>query len=286
MAIIHPQFSPNLLTIDPFLAPIINWVIGPLAIRWYGFMYVIAFISFLIVCRIQIKWQTDTAKGFNKKDVDDILFFGAVGVILGGRLGYVVFYKFSYYIEHFNEVLKLWQGGMSFHGGFIGVLIALTIWAKSRQKSILQLGDFIAPAIPLGLAAGRIGNFINGELWGRVTDTDAWWAMVFPQAGDISAQVARHPSQLYQASLEGFTLFIIVALFAKKQRPQGSIVGLFIAGYGLCRFIVEFAREPDQYLGLLSFGLSMGQILSIPMIILGIYLMIQHKLKINKYVNK
>ncbi len=279
MAIIHPQFSPNLLTIDSFLIPIIDWVIGPLSIRWYGLMYVAAFISFLIVCRMQIKWQTDTAKGFNKQEVDDILFFGAVGVILGGRLGYVIFYKLSYYIEHFNEILQLWQGGMSFHGGFIGVVFALTLWAKSRQKSILQLGDFIAPAIPLGLAAGRIGNFINGELWGRTTNIHAWWAMVFPQAGDLAANVARHPSQLYQAGLEGFTLFIIVALFARKQRPKGSIMGLFIAGYGVCRFIVEFAREPDQYLGLLTFGLSMGQILSIPMIILGIYLMVQNKLK-------
>lgn len=282
MALIHPQFSPNALTIDSFLIPILNWTVGPIFIRWYGLMYIIGFILFVMICRLQIKWQTQPSKRFNHADVEDILFFGVIGVIIGGRLGYILFYKFNYYIENTHEILKLWHGGMSFHGGLIGVVFSLIIWAKSRKKSILQLGDFIVPAIPLGLAAGRIGNFINGELWGRITHSDAWWAMAFPQAGDIAAGVARHPSQLYQAGLEGLLLFIVLAIFARKKRPTGAIFGLFIAGYGICRFIVEYAREPDFGLGLLLFNLSMGQILSIPMILFGAYLMAYHKINSNK----
>jgi phosphatidylglycerol---prolipoprotein diacylglyceryl transferase len=268
MAITHPQFNSVALSI------------GPISIHWYGLMYIAAFILFVLVCRLQIKLNTSqkrfsAAYGFTKQQIDDILFFGAMGVIFGGRVGYVVFYKLSFYLANPSDIIKVWQGGMSFHGGFIGVILALILWAKLNKKSILQLGDFVAPAIPLGLLTGRIGNFINGELWGRVTDSSAWWAMIFPQAHDISADIARHPSQLYQAGLEGLLLCIITYTFAyKKARPTGSILGLFIAGYGICRFIVEFAREPDAHLGLLNMGLSMGQLLSIPMVISGMALIV------------
>jgi phosphatidylglycerol---prolipoprotein diacylglyceryl transferase len=275
MAIIHPNFDSTAISI------------GPIAIHWYGLMYIVAFILFIAICRLQVKLREKSqsgtndknrfiaAQGFNKQDIDDILFYGAMGVILGGRLGYVLFYKLNYYLSNPADIMKVWQGGMSFHGGFLGVVFALILWAKLKKQSVIQLADFVAPAIPLGLAAGRIGNFINGELWGRPTDPNAWWAMIFPQAGDLAAGIARHPSQLYQAGLEGITLFIIVWWFARKpSRPAGSIIGLFVAGYGVCRFIVEFAREPDAHLGLFDIGLSMGQLLSIPMIIVGAALMI------------
>jgi phosphatidylglycerol---prolipoprotein diacylglyceryl transferase len=252
---IHPNFD------------LVAFSIGPLSVRWYGLMYLLAFVLFVVICRVQIKYRFAPAKGFSKDDVEDILFWGAIGVILGGRLGYVVFYKWSYYLQNPSEILAVWQGGMSFHGGFIGVVLALFAWSLRRGKAPLQLADFVAPAIPLGLAVGRMGNFINGELWGRATDPNAWWAMVFPQAGD---GIARHPSQLYQVGLEGLTLFVVTGWFASKPRPAGAVVGVFVAGYGVCRFIVEFAREPDAHLGLLGMGLSMGQWLSLPMIAVGL----------------
>ncbi len=260
MPMMHPNFDPIALSI------------GPVALRWYGLMYLLAFILFVVVCRIQIKRQYLSAKGINKDDVDDMLFWGAMGVILGGRLGYVLFYKFSYYLERPSEILAVWEGGMSFHGGFLGVVVALCLWAYIRQKNVLQLADFVAPAMPLGLAAGRMGNFINGELWGRATDPNAWWAMVFPQAGD---GIARHPSQLYQFGLEGLTLFVITWWFARKPRPAGAVIGVFVSGYGLCRFMAEFAREPDKHLGLLGLGLSMGQWLSLPMVLVGVGLLVR-----------
>ena len=251
---IHPNFDP------------IAFAIGPLALRWYGLMYLLAFVLFVLMCRVQIKRGFAAAKGFSKDDIDDVLFWGAMGVILGGRLGYVVFYKFNYYLSHPKEILAVWEGGMSFHGGFLGVVVALLLWSWRRNRSALQLADFVAPAIPLGLVAGRMGNFINGELWGRATDPAAWWAMVFPQAND---NIARHPSQLYQMGLEGFALFALTWWFASKPRPAGAVVGVFVAGYGVCRFIAEFAREPDAHLGLLSLGLSMGQWLCVPMVLVG-----------------
>jgi phosphatidylglycerol---prolipoprotein diacylglyceryl transferase len=255
MPMIHPNFDPIALAI------------GPLALRWYGLMYLLAFVLFVVMCRVQIKQGFAAAKGFSKDQVDDLLFWGAIGVILGGRLGYVLFYKFSYYLQNPSEILAVWQGGMSFHGGFLGVVLALFLWSWKYKKPPLQLADFVAPAIPLGMAAGRMGNFINGELWGRETDPSAWWAMIFPQAGD---NVARHPSQLYQLGLEGLTLFVVTWWFARQPRPAGAVVGVFVAGYGICRFIVEFAREPDKHLGLLGMGLSMGQWLSLPMIVVGV----------------
>ena len=238
---------------------------------------------FLWLGRRRIK-QGNTA--FTKEMLDDFLGWGAIGVILGGRLGYILFYKFSYYLEHPLDMIKVWEGGMSFHGGFLGVVIAMWIFSRQHKISTLKTMDFVAPLVPLGLASGRIGNFINGELWGRITDINAFWAMGFPQARaeDLNAAVRnplwaewmqqyhvlpRHPSQLYQFALEGICLFIVVWIFSKKPRPTGQVASLFLGGYGFFRFIAEYARQPDDYLGLLTLGLSMGQWLSVPMIVLG-----------------
>lgn len=249
--LIHPQFDPIALHL------------GPLAIRWYGLMYLAAFALFLGLGRYRMRTRPDL--GWHRRELDDLLFFGVLGVVLGGRLGYIVFYKAAYYLQHPVEIFAVWQGGMSFHGGFLGVLVAMWLFARKSGKPWLAVTDFIAPLVPLGLGAGRIGNFINGELWGR--PTDAPWGMIFPQAAD---GIARHPSQLYQFALEGLALFALLWWFSAKPRPAGAVSGLFLIGYGSFRFLAEFAREPDNFLGLLSLGLSMGQWLSLPMIIAGI----------------
>lgn len=249
--LIHPQFDPVALHI------------GPLAIRWYGLMYLTAFGLFLGLGRYRMRARPDL--GWHRRELDDLLFYGVMGVVLGGRLGYIVFYKAAYYLQHPLEIFAVWQGGMSFHGGFLGVLVAMWLFSRKSGKSWLGVTDFIAPLVPLGLGAGRIGNFINGELWGRPTDVS--WGMVFPQAGD---GIARHPSQLYQFALEGLALFALLWWFSAKPRPAGAVSGLFLIGYGSFRFLAEFAREPDNFLGLLSLGLSMGQWLSLPMIFAGV----------------
>lgn len=268
---IHPQFDPVLISI------------GPLAIRWYALSYIVGFMLFLWLGRRRIA-QGNTL--FTREMLDDFLTWGILGVIIGGRLGYVLFYKFSTYIDHPLDIFKVWEGGMSFHGGFLGVLAAMWLFSRKHKISFLKTMDFVAPLVPLGLASGRIGNFINGELWGRVTDINAFWAMGFPQAHyeDVEAaahnplwaewlqqyaMLPRHPSQLYQFALEGICLFIVLWIFSKKTRPDGQIASLFLAGYGFFRFLAEFARQPDDYLGLLTLGLSMGQWLSVPMIVLG-----------------
>ena len=192
-----------------------------------------------------------------------------MGVVIGGRLGYCLFYKPDYYLANPLDIFKIWQGGMSFHGGLLGVLGAFTWFARSRKRPWLQVADFVAPCVPTGLASGRIGNFINGELWGRAADPSLPWAMVFPQSGSM---IARHPSQLYQFLLEGLLLFIILWLYARKERKPGQVAALFLLGYGVFRFIAEYFREPDDFLGLLSMGLSMGQWLCIPMILGGMAL--------------
>ena len=268
---IHPQFDPVLISI------------GPLAIRWYALSYIVGFMLFLWLGRRRIA-QGNTL--FTREMLDDFLTWGILGVIIGGRLGYVLFYKFSTYIDHPLDIFKVWEGGMSFHGGFLGVLAAMWLFSRKHKISFLKTMDFVAPLVPLGLASGRIGNFINGELWGRVTDINTFWAMGFPQAHyeDVEAaahnplwaewlqqyaMLPRHPSQLYQFALEGICLFIVLWIFSKKTRPDGQVASLFLAGYGFFRFLAEFARQPDDYLGLLTLGLSMGQWLSVPMIVLG-----------------
>ena len=235
--------------------------LGPLAIHWYGLMYLTAFASAWLLGR----WRISHGKTrLTLKGLEDIIFYGVLGVIVGGRLGYVVFYKPIYYLSHPVEIFYLWEGGMSFHGGLLGVLAMVTWLARSRKYKWLEVSDFVAPLIPLGLAAGRLGNFINGELWGRPSTLA--WAMVFPQSGD---GIARHPSQLYQLGLEGLLLFALVWWFANKPRPTGQVSAVFLMGYGFFRFIAEYAREPDDFLGLLTAGLSMGQWLSLPMIAAG-----------------
>ena len=247
--LIHPQFDPVALHL------------GPLAIRWYGLMYLLAFGLFLLLGRQRIK--TGPQPGWTVKELDDLLFYGVLGVVLGGRIGYVLFYQPAHFLAHPLEIFSVWQGGMSFHGGFLGVLVAMGLFARKTGKSWLTVTDFIAPLVPLGLGAGRIGNFINGELWGRPTDVP--WAVVFPQIDSIP----RHPSQLYQFALEGLALFTLLWLFSRKPRPTGAVSGLFLIGYGSFRFLAEFTREPDSFLGLLALNLSMGQWLSLPMIVAG-----------------
>jgi phosphatidylglycerol:prolipoprotein diacylglycerol transferase len=252
--LVHPQFDP------------IAFHIGPVAVRWYGLMYLVAFVLVLVLGKIRARRNLLT--GWHPRDVDDMLFYGVFGVIIGGRLGYVLFYKPLYYLAHPLEIVQVWTGGMSFHGGFLGVLFALWLFARNRNKRWLDVTDFVAPLVPLGLAAGRLGNFINGELVGRVTDVP--WAMVFPQVD----MLPRHPSQLYQLALEGVLLFLFLWWYSSRPRPTGAVSGMFLVGYGALRFIAEFAREPDSFLGLLAGGLSMGQWLSLPMIAAGFLMVI------------
>jgi phosphatidylglycerol:prolipoprotein diacylglycerol transferase len=255
--LIHPNFDPVALAI------------GPVSIHWYGLTYLAAFALFyaLGLRRLQHPpFAALSAQGiWQKRDVEDILFFGVMGVIAGGRVGYCLFYQPSYYLSNPLEIFALWQGGMSFHGGLIGVIVALLWFAKSRQRHALQVLDFVAPCVPTGVAAGRMGNVLNGELWGRVADPSLPWGMVFAHAG----VEPRHPSQLYQFLLEGLLLFVVLWWFARRPRPLGQVSAVFAMGYGVLRFVAEFFREPDAHLGLLSLGMSMGQWLCVPMVLGG-----------------
>lgn len=248
--LIHPQIDPVAIAV------------GPLAIRWYGLMYLIGFGAAFLLARSRIK--QGRSGNISYAVFDDLFFFSVLGVVLGGRLGYVLFYKPAYYFSHPLEIFAVWQGGMAFHGGFLGVLLAMVYIARKHRIHWLAIMDFIAPLVPPALAAGRIGNFINGELWGRVTDLP--WGMVFRGAGPLP----RHPSQLYQFALEGVLLFLILWLYSARPRPTGAVSAMFLIGYGALRFAAEFFREPDDFLGLLALSLSMGQWLSLPMILAGI----------------
>lgn len=250
---VHPQFDPIALQL------------GPLAVRWYGLMYLLGFALIWMLGHWRIAAQPGSV--WTGKDLDDALFYGILGTIIGGRLGYVLFYKFGYYLAEPWRIFFLWEGGMSFHGGFLGVVIAMWLYARSRRQDWLAITDLIAPLVPLGLAAGRFGNFINAELWGRPTDLP--WAMIFPNVDSVP----RHPSQLYEFALEGVALFVLLWWFSSKPRARGAVSALFLIGYGVFRFSVEFTREPDNFLGLLALGLSMGQWLSLPMIAAGALLM-------------
>ena len=256
--LIHPQFNPVALSV------------GPLSIHWYGLMYLAAFFQFWWLGKHRIQthpWLLQS--GWTVQQLDDLLFYGVLGVILGGRLGQVLFYEPGYYFANPSQILAIWQGGMSFHGGFLGVLVAMAYCAYKWQRSWLGVTDFIAPLVPLGLAAGRIGNFINGELWGRVADPSLPWAMVFPRVDSLP----RHPSQLYQAAMEGLMLFLILWIYSGKARPSGAISGVFLIGYGAFRFLAEFFRTPDDGIFGLSEVISMGQWLSLPMILVGVLML-------------
>lgn len=250
--LIHPQFDPIAISL------------GPIAIRWYGLMYLAAFIQFILLGRLRIK--ANPLGGWNNDQLDDLLFYGVLGVIIGGRLGQVLFYDPGYYAAHPSEILAVWKGGMSFHGGFLGVLVAMGLWSHKYRKPWFEVTDFIAPLVPLGLAFGRIGNFINGELWGRIADPSLPWTMAFPQAGDMQP---RHPSQLYHVGLEGVALFVVLWLYTREDRPRKAASGLFLIGYGVFRFATEYFREPDSGIFGHSYIMSMGQWLSLPMIFAG-----------------
>lgn len=254
--LVHPDFDPVAIHL------------GPLAIRWYGLMYLVGFGLAFWLGRLRI--ARAMAGRVSLLALDDLLFFGVLGVVLGGRLGYVLFYKPAYYFFHPLEIFAVWHGGMAFHGGFLGVLLAIWWVARKHRLRWLELTDFLAPLSPLAFAAGRLGNFINGELYGRVTD--APWGMLFRAPG--AGALPRHPSQLYQFALEGVLLFAILWAFSAKPRPLGAVSGVFLLGYGAFRFAVEYFREPDDFLGLLSLNLSMGQWLSTPMILAGLGLLI------------
>jgi len=251
---VHPQFDPVALQL------------GPLAVRWYGLTYLVGFALFWIAGRYRIKSRPGAV--WTGKDLDDALFYGILGTLIGGRLGYVLFYKFADYAATPWKIFYVWEGGMSFHGGFLGVVLAMILYARSRRQNWLAITDFIAPLVPLGLAAGRMGNFINAELWGRPAEVP--WAMVFPNVD----RVPRHPSQLYEFALEGVLLFAVLWWFSARPRPRGAVSAAFLIGYGAFRYAVEYTREPDAFLGLLALGWSMGQWLSAPMPVAGIAMMV------------
>ena len=238
--------------------------IGPLDIHWYGLMYLLGFGgAYLLLMHRANKPNS----GWTKDEVSDLIFYGAMGVVLGGRMGYVLFYNFSKFLEDPLWLFAVWEGGMSFHGGLLGVIVAALVFARRYKKTFFTTIDFAAPVVPLGLLTGRLGNFIGGELWGRVSD--APWAMVFPKGGPLP----RHPSQLYEMFLEGIVLFIILWVFTSKPRPAMAASGVFLIGYGVFRFAVEFVRQPDSHIGFDILGwMTRGQLLCVPMILGGIYL--------------
>jgi phosphatidylglycerol:prolipoprotein diacylglycerol transferase len=255
--LVHPQFNPIALQL------------GPVAIHWYGLTYLVAFGLFLWLAALRAGQPQFAARGWTRRDVEDLLFFGVMGVVIGGRLGYVLFYKPAYYAANPLEIFAVWKGGMAFHGGLLGVLGAMLLFARLRKRPFLEVTDLIAPCVPTGLASGRIGNFINGELWGRAADPSLPWAMIFPQSG---SELPRHPSQLYQFALEGILLFVLLWIYARRPRRLGEVSGMFLVGYGVFRFIAEYFREPDSFLGLLALNMSMGQWLCVPMVLAGIAL--------------
>ena len=240
--------------------------LGPIAVHWYGLTYLAAFLLFVWLGAKRARLPQFADRGWSRRDIEDLLFYGVLGVVLGGRLGYVLFYKPDYYLHHLPEIVQVWKGGMSFHGGMLGVIAAMALFARSRGRQFFDVTDLIAPAVPPGLGAGRIGNFINGELPGRLADPGLPWGMVYPNAGPLP----RHPSSLYQFFLEGIVLFVVLWLYARKPRGLGQVSGAFLIGYGLVRFTSEFFREPDDFLGLLALNLSMGQWLCVPMVLVGL----------------
>lgn len=247
---LYPEFDPVAVRI------------GPLAVRWYGITYLVGFAAAWYLGKRRAA-RADSP--ITPLQVDDLIFYAALGIILGGRIGYMLFYGFDQILENPLNIFRIWEGGMSFHGGFLGVLGAMWLYARRLGRGFFQLMDFVAPLVPIGLGAGRIGNFINGELWGAPTTVP--WAFI------VDGE-ARHPSQLYEAGLEGLALFLILWLYSARPRPVMSVSALFLIGYGVFRFAVEFVRLPDAHLGYLAFGwLTMGQVLTLPMLVLGCLLL-------------
>lgn len=265
--LMYPDINPVAISLPSF--ELVGKVFGPFNVHWYGIMYLCAFVSAWALAMYRTRGPN---KVINKAQVENLITYGAFGVILGGRFGYVFFYGFNQFLADPLWLFRVWEGGMSFHGGLIGVIVAMFIYARRLKISYLSLMDFVAPIVPLGLGFGRLGNFIGQELWGRVTDVP--WAMIFPKAMD-PAGVGRHPSQLYQAFLEGLVLFIIVFWFSSKPRPRSATSGVFLIGYASFRFLVEFVREPDEGIGFDLLGwMTRGQELCVPMFVLGIGLLI------------
>ncbi|MBD8541304.1 MAG: prolipoprotein diacylglyceryl transferase [Massilia sp.] len=255
--LIHPQPDPIALAL------------GPVQIHWYGLMYVVAFALFIMLGRVRIRMPHVAVQGWTKDDLDDMLFYGMLGVIIGGRLGEVLFYQPLYYLAHPLEIFMIWRGGMSFHGGFLGVLIAMALWARKRRRNILDVYDFIAPLVPLGYAAGRMGNFINAELPGRLADPSLPWAMLWP-----GVTGPRHPSPLYQALIDGVLVFIILWLFARKARPRLAVGAMFTLLYGCARFFTEWFRVPDWETTVFGLPITSGQVLSLPMIVAALAMLV------------
>lgn len=263
----YPDLNPIAFTLLKEPISIGGMALGPFSVHWYGIMYLLAFASAWLIAMHRAKAPTAT---INRSQVENLITYGAFGVILGGRFGYVVFYNFDQWMRDPLWLFRVWEGGMSFHGGLIGVIVAMVIYSYRINRPFVGLMDFVAPIVPLGLGFGRLGNFIGQELWGRVSD--APWAMVFPKAMD-PAGIARHPSQLYQAFLEGLVLFVIVFWFSAKPRPRGAVSGVFLVGYSTFRFGVEYVREPDLGVALIA-GMTRGQLLCVPMFLLGVGLLV------------
>ncbi len=256
-AIPFPAFDPVIFTLGPF------------SLHWYAVAYIVGLV---LGCMLLRRLITLPPAVGTKDQADDFLTWATLGVVIGGRLGYVLFYRPEYYFEEPYRILEVWKGGMAFHGGMLGVIAALLLFAWRNNMNFLALGDRVVPCVPLGLFFGRIANFVNGELWGRVTDVP--WAVIFPTGGPEP----RHPSQLYQALLEGLILFVVLFALSRREAVRaraGMISGIFLMGYGIARIIGEFFRQPDEFLGFLSFGLTMGQLLSIPMVLIGLFLVLR-----------
>ncbi len=257
----HPKIDPVALQL------------GPLAIHWYGLTYLVAFGLLFLLMMLRLKHEpfrsVQGPGAWTRKDIEDMVFLGVLGTVVGGRLGYCLFYKPEFYLANPLQIFFVWQGGMSFHGGMLGVIASQWYFARKNHKPFWQVMDLVAPCVPPGLGSGRIGNFVNGELWGRPADPSLPWAMVFPQSGTA---IPRHPSQLYQFLLEGVVLFLVLWLYGRKQRKEAQVAAVFLGGYGVVRFITEYFREPDAHLGVLALRMTMGQWLCVPMVIGGVLL--------------